>query len=239
VLRARGVGPQRIVGVQHLADVESRSEGAAGLHVLVIMGHVGSEHDPAAAGMDADELHAWGVAADRVQTDARSQLDRSVVEPHPPGEVEPHYADDILDFKRARKERVPHIAPGRVVQLDFLQMKLRRWEAVKRPDMVVMHVSEDHIGDAIVVEPDERQRLRRTAQVPPSARRGDLGGEAGIDHETPLPPDRRPDETVHRHRPVMRIAADEVIGASGVVLGIADRVELVFGKMAVHGAASA
>jgi hypothetical protein len=132
VLRARGVGPQRIVGVQHLADVESRSEGAAGLHVLVIMGHVGSEHDPAAAGMDADELHAWGVAADRVQTDARSQLDRSVVEPHPPGEVEPHYADDILDFKRARKERVPHIAPGRVVQLDFLQMKLRRWEAVKR-----------------------------------------------------------------------------------------------------------
>jgi hypothetical protein len=37
----------------------------------------------------------------------------------------------------------------------------------------------------------------------------------------------------------MRIAADKMIRAPGVALGIADRVELVFGKMAVHGAASA
>jgi hypothetical protein len=125
------------------------------------------------------------------------------------------------------------------VQLNFLQMKLRRWEAVKRPDMVVMHVSEDHIGDAVVVEPDERQRLRRTAQVPPSACGGNLGGEAGIDHEAPLGPDRRPDEIVHRHRPVMRIAADEVIGTPGIALGIADRVEFVFRNMTVHGAAFA
>jgi hypothetical protein len=105
--------------------------------------------------------------------------------------------------------------------------------------MIIMHVSEDHIGDGIVVEPYERQRLRRTAQMPPSARCGDLGGKAGIDHVTPLRPDRRPDEIVHRHRSVMRIAADEVIGTPGIALGIADRVERVFGKMAVHGAASA
>jgi hypothetical protein len=30
-----------------------------------------------------------------------------------------------------------------------------------------------------------------------------------------------------------------MIGAPGVALGIADRIELVFGEMAVHGAASA
>ena len=129
VLPARGVGAQRIVGFQHLADVESRSEGASGLHVLVVMRHVGSEHDPAAAGMDADELHAWGVAADRVQTDAGSELDRSVVKAHPPGEVQPHDADDIIDLERAGEERVPIWRPVIVVQLDFLQMTARgkRW----------------------------------------------------------------------------------------------------------------
>jgi hypothetical protein len=37
----------------------------------------------------------------------------------------------------------------------------------------------------------------------------------------------------------MGIAANEVIGTAGVALGIADRVELIFGKMAVHGAAFA
>jgi hypothetical protein len=37
----------------------------------------------------------------------------------------------------------------------------------------------------------------------------------------------------------MRVAADEMVGPPGVALGIADRVELIFGKMAVHGAAFA
>src|SRR5205823_14607686 len=75
--------------------------------------------------------------------------------------------------------------------------------------------------------------------MPPPAHRGDLGGEAGVDDETALAADRGPDEIIHRHRPVMRVAADEMIGTPGVALGVADRVELVFGKMAVHGAASA
>ena len=88
------------------------------------------------------------MAADRVQTDARSELGRSVVEPYPPGEVQPHDTDDILDLERARKERVPHVAPGRVVQFDFLQMKLRHREAVERPDMVVMHMGQDHVGNS-------------------------------------------------------------------------------------------
>ena len=36
----------------------------------------------------------------------------------------------------------------------------------------------------------------------------------------------------------MRIAADEVIGTPGIALRIADRVELVFGKMTVRGLCS-
>src|SRR6516165_1041980 len=79
---------------------------------------------------------------------------------------------------------------------------------------------------------------RRAAQVPPAARRCDFGSEAGIDYKTTLSTNSGPDEIVHRHRAVMRIAADEMIGTPGVALGIADRTELVFGEMAVHGAVS-
>ena len=73
------------------------------------------------------------------------------------------------------------------------------------------------------------------------ARRFGFGGGLvpGVDHKTALATDRRPDKIIHRHWPVMRIATDKVIGAPGVALGIADRIELVFGEMAVHGAASA
>jgi len=37
----------------------------------------------------------------------------------------------------------------------------------------------------------------------------------------------------------MRVAADEMVGAPGVALGIADRIELVFGETTVHRTASA
>ena len=43
------------------------------------------------------------------------------------------------------------------MQLDFLQMKLRHREAVERPDMVVMHMGQDHVGDGVAVEPHQRQ----------------------------------------------------------------------------------
>jgi len=105
--------------------------------------------------------------------------------------------------------------------------------------MVVMHVGQDHVGDSVAVEAHQAQRLGRAAQVPPAARRRDLGGKPGIDHKAAFSADGRPDEVVHRHRPVMRVAADEMVGAPGVALGIADRIELVFGERAVHGTASA
>jgi hypothetical protein len=69
-----------------------------------------------------------------------------------------------------------HVAAGRVVQLGLLQVKLRTGEAVKRPDVVVMHMGQDHVGDGIAVEPYQRQRLGRTTQMPPPARLCDLGG---------------------------------------------------------------
>jgi hypothetical protein len=66
------MGSERVVGLEHFADVEGCGERPAGLHVLVEMGNVGGEHNPAAARMDPDELHPRRMAADRMQTYARS-----------------------------------------------------------------------------------------------------------------------------------------------------------------------
>ncbi len=148
--------------------------------------------------------------------------------------VQPDDADDILDLERAGEVRIPHIPAGRVVQLDLLQVKLRGRKAVIGPGMVIMHMGEDDVLDRAGVDPDERQRLRRAAQMPPPARRGDLRGKSGVDDDRAVRRDRDPDEIIHRHRPVMRVAADKVVGAPGVALGVADRVELVFGEMGVH-----
>src|ERR1700752_3482312 len=67
--------------------------------------------------------------------------------------------------------------------------------------------------------------------MPPTACRCNLGCEAGVDHKTALCTNRSPDEVVHRHRPVMRVAADEMIGSPSVALGVANGIDLVF----VHG----
>jgi hypothetical protein len=105
---------------------------------------------------------------------------------------------------------------------------------VKIADMVVMHVGQHDILDGIAVDAQQGQRLDRAAQKPPLARRGDLGGKAGVDDDGMMRRDCDPHEIVHRHRGVMRIAADEMIRASGVALGVTDRVELVFREMGVH-----
>ena len=95
-------------------------------------------------------------------------------------------------------------------------------------------MGEDHVLDRIAVDADQRQRLNRAAQVPSPARYGDLRGKAGIDDDGMMRRDRDPNEIVHRHRAVMRIAADEMVGAPGVALGVTDRVEFVFRKMGIH-----
>jgi hypothetical protein len=100
--------------------------------------------------------------------------------------------------------------------------------------MVVVHVGQHDVLDGIAVDADQRERFDRAAQKPTLARRGDLGGKAGVDDDGMMRGDRDPHEIVHRHRAVMRVAADKMVGPSGIALGVADRVELVSGEMGVH-----
>ena len=157
-----------------------------------------------------------------------------VVELDAPRKIEPHDPDHVFDLERTGEERVTHVAAGRVVQFHLLQMELRIGEAVKIADMVVVHVGKHDVLDGIAVDAEQGQRLDRAAQKPPLACRGDLGGKAGVDDDGMMRRDRDPHEIVHRHRTVMRVAADEMVGTPGIALGVADRVELVLREMGIH-----
>jgi hypothetical protein len=64
--------------------------------------------------------------------------------------------------------------------------ELGRGKALKGADMVVMETRQDHIGDGVAVEPDERERLGRAAQMAAAAVGGGLAGKSGVDDETAL-----------------------------------------------------
>src|SRR5215470_3590545 len=101
-------------------------------------------------------------------------------------------------------------------------MKTRLGKAVEIADMVVMQMREDHILDRVRVNAEETERLHRTAQEGALAPLRDFGVEAGVDDKRSPAAARDPDEVIHRHRPIMRIATDEMRGAARVTGGVAD-----------------
>ena len=96
--------------------------------------------------------------------------------------------------------------------------------------MVVVHVRDDYVPHRSRVDAEELQAVARRTQPRAAALRGDCGGEAGIDHERAFRIPHEPHEIVHRHGRVVRIPAEEMIGAARVAHRVLDGVDLVFGQ---------
>src|SRR3981189_3557556 len=126
-----------------------------------------------------------------------------------------------------RQPRILHVAAGGIGQFALLQMKPRSREAVEIAGMVVMQVREDDILDRIGIDAERTQRLDRRAEEVALAFLRYPGIEAGVDGEGAAAAPRHPDEIIHRHRTVMRVAADEMIAAPRLAGSIADGKELV------------
>ena len=76
------------------------------------MRDIGRQHDPAAAGVDAHELHA-----------------RRILSRYDP--------DHVFDLERMGEKRMAHVAADRVVQFHLLPVELRVGKPVKIADVVV------------------------------------------------------------------------------------------------------
>ena len=100
-------------------------------------------------------------------------------------------------------------------------MKHRVRKIEKRSDVIVVHMGDD-VLDVLALDAKECESLMRL----PHQRALALGGhsciEAGVDKDHALLVAHQPHEIIHRHRRIVRVAADKVVGAAGVALRVPD-----------------
>ncbi len=194
------------------------------------MRRVGGEHDPADPRVDADDLEPAGVAADPVQGQPRGQFRIAVVEGDPAVEHAVDHLGDVLGLEGVADRRLGHVAPGREGHLGVLQVEARLREGGEAADMVVVQVGDDHVRRRAGVDADRREAVGDRPQQLAVALLGIGRGEAGVDHPASVGADHGPDEIVHRHRPVVGIAADEHLGAPADPCRVAHGVDCIVGK---------
>jgi hypothetical protein len=108
-----------------------------------------------------------------------------------------------------------------------MEMGIR--EVEERPDVVVVHVRDHDLPHLFGLHAQQRQARFRRAQVLALALCRHLRGEAGVHHDRPLRIADQPHEIIHRHRRVVGIAADEMLGAPRIAPRVADRKNFVIG----------
>ncbi len=113
------------------------------------------------------------------------------------------------------------------MSLRLLQVKARLREAVEVADVVVVEVGEDHVLDVLRGYAEQPEGVDGVAEVRALAARRDFLGEAAIDDEAAALADHQPEEVVHRHGAVVRVAAYKIVLPAAVAGGVADGVHLV------------
>src|SRR6185295_7248552 len=127
-----------------------------------------------------------------------------------------------------RQPRISHKAPGGIRKFTLLEMEARIRKPVEISHMIVMQVREDDILDIIGTDIERAKRLHRATQESPLSLPGYFRVESGIDDKGATSSPCQPHEIIHRHRAVVRIAADEMLAPPRLAGGIADGKELVF-----------
>ena len=162
-----------------------------------------------------------------MERDAGRELRVTVVKAHTACVDTAHHAHDILHLIRAAEAGAAHVAAGGVAHFQFLEMERRLREEIEIADMVVMQVRDDDVLHLRRVDAEQLQAARGTAQMLATALGGHGGGEAGVDDDLAALAADQPDEVVERHRPVVRITADEVFRRAPIVMRVLERVNLV------------
>src|SRR6476619_2623803 len=105
----------------------------------------------------------------------------------------------------------PHLTPPRPpsrTQFTLLQMKTRSRKAVEIAHMIVMQMGQNDIFYRVRIDAERREPLHGTSQECALALLRYFRVEAGIDDKGSTATLCYPHEVIHRHRPIMRIAAD-------------------------------
>ena len=165
--------------VSHPSTMAPRSNtignGRPALEVLVVVGGVGGQHEPARLGAHPHDLEAVGVTADEVDGQPVGQLVVAGVEHDPPVVHGADELGDVVDGERVVERRSGHVATGGERHLPVLEVEAGRREVADAAGVVVVQVGEDHVGDRRGVDADGGQRLGRRAQQTPAPAVGVVG----------------------------------------------------------------
>src|SRR5689334_18197140 len=93
--------------------------------------------------------------------------------------------------------------------------------------MIKVHVRNDHVFDAVGIDPDHLQSFSHRAEQGALSLRSARCVEAGIEHEASLLADDGPDKIVKRHRAVVWIAAEKIVRCGSMMMAVADCEQVV------------
>lgn len=207
---AAGQRQEAVEAPQHILEVDDDGEGAAALQVLVEMGGVGGEAEPARLGKHPHRLEPAGMAADAMDGDALGDLAAALVKDHA-APVEPEHGLCHMGAGIGRAERVvAHAGAGRIGHLGGLEVQPGLGEEVQPAGMVVVEMGDDDPVDLGRRQAEGGEDLGRVG-ANRAAAGGALGGVvAGIDEDRLGPAPKQPDIVVDGPRPAGIGIGDEV-----------------------------
>ena len=155
-----------------------------------------------------DDLQASRVSAHAVQRQSRHNFGIAIVKDGASGVNFSDHLERVLQVVRFAQKMVTHASTRGVSNLAILDVISRGGKSIEIAGMIVMQVSEDHVGDFIRIDPEQPQRLHWTAQMLALAADGRLFGESGVDHEHAIAAANHPHEVVQVRSELVRIGQD-------------------------------
>ena len=161
---------------------------------------------------------------------ARGEVGLAVAKLHSAGKIGAHDADHVVDVERVRHFFVAHGAPGGEFHFLVLQMEGGVGQFVIVARVIVVQVREYHVADRGGLDAEFRQHVDRAVEKLPLARGRVLLRHAGIDDESLVRRARDPHEIIHRHRHIVRIAAEKMARAHRIARAVAQGKHFILGQ---------
>ena len=124
------------------------------------------------------------MTADKMQRYAWRQFHVAIVKLDPGVKDSAHHLYHVFHVVSGGEYGLGHLPASRISHLAVLKMEGGGGKQIKITDVVVMHVSDNHVLDGGRINTDQPKALRWAADQLPSALGSGLGAKTDIDNES-------------------------------------------------------
>ena len=147
---------------------------------------------------------------------------RPFVKTHPVFVDQLDHGGHVIAFVAVAHVVVAHVPAGGKTHLRILQMEVGLGEIIKAADVVVVHVGQHHVAHLGRIDAEQRQALAGADQPFALALDRHLRQKTGVNDDRTVGIAHQPDEIIHAHGLVMRVAADKMVSARTDTGGVTD-----------------